>query len=152
MLLAARGALLERLGRRPEAIDALETATALAPEARLPAALLGGLLARSNRLHEAEAALRRASELDPDNRRLPNARAVVLFRMQRHAEARTELLASLERNGERVNDLCNLANATVCLGLQDEAVEYCPIAPLHWRPKRLRRDVPCAMRCHIETA
>ena len=36
VLPAARGVLLERLGRRPEAIDALETATALAPDAPLP--------------------------------------------------------------------------------------------------------------------
>ena len=102
VLPAARGVLLERLGRRPEAIDALEAATALAPDAPLPAALLGEVLARSNRLREAEAALRRASELDPDNRQLRNARATVLFRMHRHAEARTELLASIERNGEQV--------------------------------------------------
>jgi protein O-GlcNAc transferase len=123
VLPAARGALLERLGRRPEAIDALETATALAPGAKLPAALLGDALARSNRLREAEAALRRASELDPDNQALRDARATVLFRMHRHAEARTELLASLKRNGEQVNELCNLANATTCLGLQEEGVE-----------------------------
>ncbi len=67
--------------------------------------------------------LRHASELDPDNQQLRNAHATVLFRMHRHAEARTELLASIERNGEQVNELCNLANATICLGLQDEAVE-----------------------------
>ena len=120
---AARGALLERLGRRPESIDALEAATALAPDAKLPAALLGDVLARSNRLREAEAALRHASELDPENQQLRDARATVLFRLHRHAEARTELLASLERNGEQVNELCNLANATTCLGLQDEGVE-----------------------------
>ncbi len=120
---AARGVLLERLGRRPEAIDALEAAAALAPDAKLLTALFGDALARSNRLHEAEAALRHAGELDPDNQQLCNARAVVLFRMQRHAEARAELLASIERNGEQVNELCNLANATTCLGLQDEGVE-----------------------------
>ncbi len=80
VLPAARGVLLERLGRRPEAIDALEAATALAPDARLPAALLGGVLARSNRLREAEAALRRASELDPDNLPLRDTRATVLLR------------------------------------------------------------------------
>jgi protein O-GlcNAc transferase len=141
VLPAARGVLLERLGRRSEAIDALETATALAPESRIPAALLGDLLARSNRLREAEAELRRASELDPDNRNLPNARAVVLFRMQRHAESRTELLASLERSGERVNELCNLANATACLGLQDEAVEIAgraiALAPEAVEPRRV---------------
>ena len=58
---SALGVALERMGRREEAIDALTIATALAPDARVPALLLGGLLARSTRLREAEAALRRAS-------------------------------------------------------------------------------------------
>ncbi len=102
----ARGVLLERLGRRSQSIDALETAAALAPEAQLPAALLGELLARANRLDEAEATLRHAIELDPGNHHLANARATVLFRMQRHADARAELLASIERNGEQVTELC----------------------------------------------
>jgi protein O-GlcNAc transferase len=122
VLAAARGILLERLGRRAEAADALEAAAALAPDAPLLAYFLGEVLARCNRLREAEAALRRAGELDPDNAQLRNTRATVLFRMHRHAEARTELLASIERNGEHVHELCNLANATTCLGLQDEAV------------------------------
>lgn len=103
---AALGFLLERLGRMPEAIDAYEAATALAPEAPFPAVLFGNALARANRLHEAEAALRRASELDPDNDQLRCARAAVLYRAQRHAEARAELLISLERNGERLHELC----------------------------------------------
>jgi predicted O-linked N-acetylglucosamine transferase (SPINDLY family) len=123
VLLAARGALLERLGRRTEAIDALEAATALAPDAKLPAAYLAETLMRSSRLREAEVALRHACDLDPDNHRLRDARANLLLRMFRHAEARTELLESLERNGERMGELCNLANATTCLGMQDEAVE-----------------------------
>ena len=122
VLPAVRGVLLERLGRRPEAIDALVAAAALAPDARMPAALLAEVLARSSRLHEAEAALRHASELDPDNLILRDALAVVLMRMTRHADARTEMLASIERNGEQANALCNLANATTCLGLQDEGV------------------------------
>jgi protein O-GlcNAc transferase len=120
---AVRGVLLERLGRRPEAIDALAAAAALAPDAQLLAALFAGVLTRSNRLHEAEVALRRASELDPDNLGLRDALAVVLMRMTRHADARTELLASIERNGEQVNAICNLAQTTTCLGLQDEGVE-----------------------------
>ncbi len=118
----ARGLLLERLGHRAEAADALEAAVALAPDAAIPACLLGEVLARSNRLGEAEATLRRASELDPDNEQLRNTRATVLFRMHRHAEARDELLRSIERCGEHVTELCNLANATTCLGLQDEGV------------------------------
>ena len=95
---------------------------ALAPDAPLPVYFLGEVLARSNRLDDAEAALRRASEFDPDNAEVRNTRATVLFRMHRHAEARSELLALIERDGEHVNALCNLANATTCLGLQDEGV------------------------------
>ncbi len=122
VLPTARGLLLQRLGRRDEAIDALEAAAALSPDAKVPAALLGELLARANRLQEAEAALRRALELDPTSQQLANVRATVLFRMHRHAEAHAELLASIERNGEQATELCNLANATTCLGRRDEGV------------------------------
>ena len=137
VLATARGVLLEQLGRRNEAADALEVAVALAPDAPLPAFFLGEVLARSNRLGAAEAALRRASELDPGNEQLRNTLATVLFRMHRHAEARAELLAVIERNGEHMHELCNLANATTCLGMQDEAValtqraiELAPDAPM----------------------
>ncbi len=123
VLPAARGVLLARLGRRSEAIDALEAATALAPDAKLLVALLGEALTYSDRLPEAEAVLRHAIELDPDNQQLCNALATVLFQMHRHAEARAELLGSIERNGEHVNELCNLTNATNCMGMQEEAVE-----------------------------
>jgi predicted O-linked N-acetylglucosamine transferase (SPINDLY family) len=118
----ARGLLLERLGRRAEAADALEAAVALAPDATLPAGFLGEVLARCNRLGDAEAALRHASELDPDNERLRSTRATVLFRMHRHAEARDALLRAIDQHGEQVTELCNLANATTCLGLQEEGV------------------------------
>jgi protein O-GlcNAc transferase len=113
---------LERVSRRAEAIDALEAAAALAPDAGQVAALLGEVLARANRVREAEAALRRASELDPDNGQYRDAHAMIMLRLYRHAEARDEILASIERNGERPGELCNLANATTCLGMQDEAV------------------------------
>ena len=118
----ALGVLLERLGSLSEAIDAFEAATMLAPGAPFPAMLFGNALARANRLQEAEAALRRASELDHDNHQLHSARATVLYRLQRHAEARAALLDLIERSGEGVYDLCNLANITTCLGLQEEAV------------------------------
>jgi predicted O-linked N-acetylglucosamine transferase (SPINDLY family) len=122
-LAAALGVLLERLGRRSEAIDALVSATALAPDSPVLAGLAGEFLARANRVREAEAALRRAGELDPDNGSYRDAHAAIMLRLYRHAEARAELLASIERNGERSGELCNLANATTCLGLQSEAVD-----------------------------
>ncbi len=122
--LLARGVLLERLGQRAEAIDALEAATALAPDALLPVKLLGAVLARSDRRREAEAALRRASELDPDDPRLRNDRATVLLRMQRHAEASALLMELIERHGDDPLVLSNLSNATACLGLQEAAVGY----------------------------
>ncbi len=103
VLPAARGVLLERLGRRSEAIDALEAATALAPDAPLPAALLGNVLARSNRLREAEAALRRAERARSRQSMnfatcTPRCCCACIV-MQRHA---TELLACIERHGEQV--------------------------------------------------
>ena len=122
VLPAMRGMLLNRLGRQTEAIDALEVATALAPDAALPTRFLADLLARSHRLNEAEVALRRAARLDPDNQSIPIALAAVLFRMQRHAEARAGLTDFIARNGEDPIALCNLANATTCLGLQEDGV------------------------------
>jgi predicted O-linked N-acetylglucosamine transferase (SPINDLY family) len=124
VLPTALGALLDRLGRLPEAIDAYEAATTLDPDASVPAILFGNALARANRLQEAETALRRASELEPDNDQLRSVRAVVLYRAQRHVEARAELLALIESSGEQAHDLCNLANATTCLGLQEEGVSF----------------------------
>jgi protein O-GlcNAc transferase len=44
------------------------------------------------------------------------------MRLQRQADAHAELVALVEAHGENVTVLCNLANITVCLGLQDEAV------------------------------
>jgi predicted O-linked N-acetylglucosamine transferase (SPINDLY family) len=136
-----RGVLLERLGRRPEAIDALEVAAALAPDAPLPVKFLADLLARSHRLREAEVVLRRAIELDPANQAIANALATVLFRMHRHAAARTELLASIARDGEQMDVLCNLANATTCVGLQEEGVALAhsaiALAPDATLPRRI---------------
>ena len=121
--LLASGVLLERLGRRREAIDALEAAATLAPDELLPVKLLGSVLARSHRLRDAEAALCRAAELDPGDPRLRNDRGTVLMRMHRHAEAHAELSDVVAQHGEEPLVLCNLANATACLGWQEEAVD-----------------------------
>lgn len=139
-LLCARGIVLERLGRRAEAADVLEAATALDPEAIAPAVLLGRVLAALSRPREAEAALARAMELDPDNPQPRNDRAVMLIRMQRYAEARQLLCELIETHGRDPTVLCNLANATVALGeqteaerLAEEAVALAPDAVLPWR-------------------
>ena len=133
----ARGLILDRLGLLDPALDALEAAVALAPDAREPAAILAGVLSRTGRARQAEAALRHALSLDPANPQLLNDHAAVLMRLHRHAEARDVLRAVLERHGPHSSVLCNLANATACLGLQDEAVELAhaaialdPLAPL----------------------
>jgi predicted O-linked N-acetylglucosamine transferase (SPINDLY family) len=118
----ALGVLLERQGQRNAAIDALETASVLAPDAPQPIAYLGGVLARSTRLREAERTLRRASELDPDNTQIANDQATVLIRLHRPSEARELLAGVIARRGKQQTVLCNLATALTCLGLQDEAV------------------------------
>jgi predicted O-linked N-acetylglucosamine transferase (SPINDLY family) len=117
-----RGLLLERQGRRSEAIDALDTAAALAPGDTVTLAALAGLLARSTRVKEAEATLRKLCVLTPDDPKPHNDLAAVLMRMHRHAEARSILQDLLDRFGPHPSVLCNLANATTCLGRQEEGV------------------------------
>jgi predicted O-linked N-acetylglucosamine transferase (SPINDLY family) len=118
-----RGMLLERMGRRTEAIDALEAASELTPDAVVPLRMLGGVLARSSRVGHAEQVLRRLGVLDPGNPQARNDHAVVLMRLHRHAEARALLLEILDTYGPDASILCNLANATACVGLQDDAVD-----------------------------
>jgi Flp pilus assembly protein TadD len=122
-LLAARGFALERLGRRSEAIDTLETACALAPDAAGPAMMAGRLFARANRLREAEAMLHRAAELAPGDHALRNDHAAVLMRLQRHAAARVKLETILQDWRPDPSVLCNLAAVLVSLGRQEEGEE-----------------------------
>jgi protein O-GlcNAc transferase len=117
------GTLLERLGLRSEAIDALEAVTELSPDELIPLRMLGGVLARSSRTRHAEEVLRRISVLDADSPQVRNDHAAILMRLHRHAEARTLLQDGIKRHGPHTAVLCNLANATVCVGLQDEAVQ-----------------------------
>ena len=140
VLHCARGMLLEHLGQRTAAVEAFETAVALAPDAPLPTELLGQTLTRTVRLREAEAALRRAIALDPGNATLRNDLAATLMRLHRHGEARTLLQSALDEYGQDVRLLCNIANTTCCLGLQDEAVALCrraiALAPEALNPRR----------------
>ena len=135
-----RGLILDRLGMLSLAVDALEVAVALAPKAKEPITILAGVLSRSSRSRDAEEALRRAAELDPDDPRLMNDHAALLMRMHRHAEAAVLLREVVRRQGPVSSALCNLANATVCLGAQDEAVELARAAitidPLAVLPRR----------------
>ncbi|MBV8523094.1 MAG: tetratricopeptide repeat protein [Acetobacteraceae bacterium] len=138
--LSARGLLLERLGRRPEALDCLEAASVLAPDDPAIASLFAGLLGCSHRLAEAEAALARAVAIDPSNVQLGNDHAAVLIRMHRPAEARRGLQGVLAAHGKQPGLLCNLVNATVSLGLQREAeaiardaIAQFPDSLLPWR-------------------
>ena len=119
---AGRGVLAERLGMRAEAIGALEIACALAPDEPALLRLLGGSLARSSHVQRAEEVLRQVWVLEPDDSQAANNLAAVLMRLHRHAEARDILLDILERRDGDTGLLCNLANATACIGLQDEAV------------------------------
>jgi protein O-GlcNAc transferase len=120
-LLVAVGLLRERLGLHDAAIDALDAAVAMAPDAAAPLGLLGGLLARAHRLRAADQILRRAAAADPDNPRIQNDLAAVLMRVHRHAEAQRILLALRDRHGASPPELCNLATATASLGQLAEA-------------------------------
>ena len=140
VLLTARGALLERLGRSDEAIDLLEAAVFLAPDERVPLFELVDALMRSDRAQAAETALSRAIELEPDWPLLRSNRAVVLMRLHRHREATVELRSALADQGPTVPLLCNLSTALIALGEQDQAVEaaqkatdLAPSEHLPWR-------------------
>ena len=118
VLPAARGVLLERLGRRAEAIDALEAATALAPDAKLPASLLGEALARSNRLQRGRGRVAprqrtrsRQSSAAQHARQQCCSACIATPRPAPNCSHRSSAMAST-----RI-ELCNLANATSCLGI-----------------------------------
>ncbi|MBV8577109.1 MAG: tetratricopeptide repeat protein, partial [Acetobacteraceae bacterium] len=136
----ARGALLHEMGQLAEAADALEAARALDPGGARAAALLGTVLTALNRLAEAETVLRPAVELAPDDVHVGNNLAAVLIRLQRNAEARDILNGLVDRHGAEPTLLCNLANATLSVGLQDEAhaiarqaIALAPDCVLPWR-------------------
>ncbi len=123
VLQIGRGMLLERIGQRELALEALEAATELAPDQIAPLRLFANILANSSRTREAEVVLRRLIAMDSDSMQAANALATVLMRMVQHAEARTILLDLLQRHGPQTLLLCNLTVATFSLGLQDEALE-----------------------------
>ena len=119
-LLIARGTLLLRLGHHDAALETLEAATALKPESAPAANALAMALIRCNRTLQAIPALERALALSPDDITLRNNRAAALVRAHRHREARAELEDLIARHGELPGFLCNLTNALLSLGLQEE--------------------------------
>jgi protein O-GlcNAc transferase len=123
VLQIGRGVLLEQMGRWPEALDALEAATELAPDELEPLKIFAATLTRAGRNAQAEPVLRRVLEMDPDDLQMANNLGVVLTRLQRHAEASETLRQALHRHGPNSSVLCNLANAEVALGRQEEAAE-----------------------------
>jgi predicted O-linked N-acetylglucosamine transferase (SPINDLY family) len=138
--LTARGTLLERLGRREEAIEILEAAAALAPDLPQTAIELANALIHSDQTAAAESALRRAIDLAPEQWLLRNNHAVILMRMQRYPEARVALEDLIATRGEQTGLLTNLSTVLVALGEQDlgvaaarRATELAPTAHLGWR-------------------
>lgn len=139
-VLTARGLLLGKLGRREEAVEVLEAAVALAPDAATPTIALANALTASARPKLAVDMLRQAVRLAPDDINLRNNLAATLVRVYRFDEARTMLEQLVAEHGPQLNFLCNLTNALVSLGLQDEgvatarqAVTLMPQAHLAWR-------------------
>ncbi len=140
VLLTARAALLDRLGRRAEAIDVLEVAVTLYPDMLSAARAKAQLLVRANRIAEALPALEHAVALAPDDLDLQNNQAAALVRLQRHQQGREILERLIETHGEHPGLLCNLTNALISLGLHTEgfgmaerAVELDPASSLSWR-------------------
>src|SRR6185437_15829811 len=66
--------------------------------------------------------LRKLCLLTPDDPKPHNDLAAVLMRLHRHAEARRILQDLIDRFGPHPAVLCNLANATTCLGRQADGV------------------------------
>lgn len=147
----ARGMLLERMGRRADAIDALEAASFLAPDSPLVVTQLAATLAYAQRHREADIALQRALVLDPDNAELGNMRAVVLMRLYRHAEARALLLELLEQHSDSITLLSNLASASVYLGLHQAALDALRRAMAIDPEATLPRKVLCNVLPYCET-
>ena len=139
-LLTARGTLLLRLLHFDEAVETLEAATALAPNSAQAASALAMALIRCNRIAQAIPALERAIALSPDDLTLRNNHAAALARVHRHREAREELEQLIAKHGELPGFLCNLTNALVSLGFQEEgcatarrAIELNADTNLAWR-------------------
>ena len=138
-LLTARGVLLGKLGQRDEAVEVLEAAVALAPGAIVPTVALAHLLSTGSRPKLAVDTLRGGGAV-ARRPTLRNNLAASLVRIHRYGEARDILEALAAEHGPQLGVLCNLTNALVSLGLQEEgvarareAVALMPGEHLAWR-------------------
>ena len=140
VLPAARGWLLGRLGRHDAAADALEVATTLEPDHPRIAVAFAEALINAGRFEPAVAALQQAMALNPDDAVLRNNLGAAYNRTHRYREAHALLEAQLARTPDAIDVLCNLANALICLGRQDEGVatarRAAAVAPAHHLPWR----------------
>ena len=109
-------------GRRTEAIDALEAATALAPDALLPLNFLGDLLAAPIACARRKPRCAAPSNSIPTISGCPTPAPPCCCACTATPRRAPSCWPRSIANGEQVNVLCNLANATVCLGLQEEGV------------------------------
>lgn len=94
----ALGAILRRLGRRDEALAALERAARLAPDDPEPHNILGNSLREAGRLDEAETRYRRAVALKPDFAEAHGALSLTLGQLGRADEAEASRRRALEIN------------------------------------------------------
>ena len=124
VLLAGRSMLLNCLGRRDEAIDALEAAAILAPGSTAILSLLAHMLSRTDRVREAEDTLRQICVMQPDSVEQRNNHATILIRLLRHEEARSILLEMERKHGLSAHSICNLAIATVYVGLRMKRLRW----------------------------
>ena len=141
----ARACCWMRLGRLAEAADALEAARALDPVASRGVGARRASWPRSAGCRRPMLRLRRALALDPEIRSCGNNRAAVLMRL--HRTRRRGICCAI---CSRVRDrnpalLCNLANATLSLGRQEEAEG---IARRGHRARARRLCCPAARLCN----
>jgi predicted O-linked N-acetylglucosamine transferase (SPINDLY family) len=140
VLLTARGALLMHLGRRDDAVEVLHAAVALAPDSQPARLALAHAMVAASRVGDAIPVLQQAVALAPDDAALRNNLAATLLRAHRHREAADLLRDLLAEHGDSLGVLCNLTNALVSLGLQQQGLETAehavaldPNAALAWR-------------------
>src|SRR5574341_667487 len=117
-----RGILLIRLGRTPEAVDALEQAATLDPNWGAIRIDLGLAYATMGNYERAEATLRQALSITPGSPHGHSSLSLILNEQGRYAEALAAAEAALERDPTHLWARFNRASALEGLGRREEAV------------------------------